>query len=244
MFRSRALWMFLGLAVLAVPASASDPVGIYAVIDRVVLLPTAKAPTAVQLWGVFAVADGPGSNYKTPVRGYLYYSVNTRNERATLAEWSDLSSVAGTGQPIGFGQRYTPFGRIRPESEPPAQPDVYPLGFGLVKVLPAFLGPTTKHDLERVPAPLAPQDGSRIKPGPVTLVASNVADANVRYVFEIEDANGARETSAPVSAGAGGKTSWSPKVQIQNGQRYTWRVWVVESSWRGPVASAAFTGAQ
>jgi hypothetical protein len=45
-------------AVLAAPAPVSDPVGIYAIIDRVELRPDATNPTQVLIWGVFARSTG------------------------------------------------------------------------------------------------------------------------------------------------------------------------------------------
>lgn len=239
----RLLMLVIAVGVLCVPVRASDFVGIYALVDRVVLEPNAENPTAVQIWGVFALAEGSGSRYRPAERGYLYYSINPSNERATRAEWSDLRAVAGKGQAIGLAQRYKPLGRLRRAGEAPAQPDTYPLGIGLQKVIPEYLGPTVARDLQRVPKPIAPDDGGRVKPGRVSLVVATLPDPNVRYVFEIESASGARETSQPL-APAPERTAWSPALTIERGARYTWRVWAVESSWRGPAASATFVGGE
>ena len=68
-----------GLVVLGVCAltaatlRASDMVGVYGVIEKVVLEPAGAAPQRIQIWGAFALADGQrGSNYGPAQRGYLY----------------------------------------------------------------------------------------------------------------------------------------------------------------------------
>jgi hypothetical protein len=231
---------FLASMVLAaVPNSVSDPVGIYAIIDRIELRPDATNPTTAVIWGVFATADGRGDTYATAERGYLYYALNPTNERATRAEWSDFQRVAGSGEMIGFGQRYRPTGRVRRASEVPADPDVHPLGFGIARSTNNPLAPQIQRELSNVPAPVAPADGARIAAGSIRLIARNVADGSARYVFEIETASGAKETSQPVTA-SGSQAAWSPSLRARGGETYTWRVWVVSGDWRGPAAKASF----
>jgi hypothetical protein len=122
--------------VLAIPMPMSDPVGVFAVVDKVVLAPDATNPTTIQVWGTFAVSDQkPGDSYQPAVKGYLYYSINPSNERATRAEWADLAGLAGKKAIVGFGAKWsrTPLGKVRCATETPAQPDVYPLGLGVMK---------------------------------------------------------------------------------------------------------------
>src|SRR5436190_21333442 len=78
-------------------ALASDPVGIYALVDTVVLEPNETNPERIQIRGAFAIAEGYGYTYKNADRGYLYYKINPENPTACRKEWSDLNSVAGTG---------------------------------------------------------------------------------------------------------------------------------------------------
>src|SRR5438093_473652 len=67
--------MIVLLAAGAV-AHASDRIGVYARVDKVVLEPDAQAPQRVQVWGVFAIADSRDPNaYRPPARGYLYYTL-------------------------------------------------------------------------------------------------------------------------------------------------------------------------
>jgi hypothetical protein len=95
--------LFAAAAFLVIPLPVSDPVGVYTVIDRVVMEPDATNPTTIQVWGTFAVTTGEhgtrGDTYQPAQRGYLYYSVNSRNARATLAEWSDLRAVVAVRAP-------------------------------------------------------------------------------------------------------------------------------------------------
>jgi hypothetical protein len=147
----------------AAPATKSDPIGIYGIIDRVVFEPDAANPKAIQIWGVFAISEAkPGDNYKPVERGYLYYSVNTTNERATLAEWADLKATAGMNQAVGFGAKYKGLGHLRRANEMPSNPETYPLGVGLMKVLDKYSGPDIVRQLEAAHAakPSKPGQGS------------------------------------------------------------------------------------
>ena len=142
------------IMVVAAPSPVSDPVGIYALVDRVVMTPDANNPSTIQIFGTFALASGSGYTYNPAQRGYLYYTVNPRNERATLAEWSDLQKIAGTKEAVGFGGRYTQLGTVRPVKQGAEKPDVYPIGFGLVKISAktgAHISPIVQ-DLQRAAA--------------------------------------------------------------------------------------------
>jgi hypothetical protein len=125
--------VFLSLVALSTaPAGASDPLGVYAVIEKVIVEPSDAAAERVQIWGAFALADGQrGDGYGTPQRGYVYYSCPKGQERTCRNEWADLSSVAGKGVGIGFGGRYLATGRIRKTDEKPANPDTYPIRMGV-----------------------------------------------------------------------------------------------------------------
>ena len=117
----------------AVPLSASDPIAVYARIDRVVLEPNAEAPDAVQLWGVFALAAPDNPNYYRPAaRGYLYFKAPADKSLA-LKEWSDLKSVAGTGDVVSFGSRWSMHPRLRTKDEKPSEPDAYSTNIGLTR---------------------------------------------------------------------------------------------------------------
>jgi len=124
---------------------ASDPVGVYAIVQKVVFEPNDKAHERIQIWGVFALADTArgGNFYTKPQRGYLFYSLPKGKESTALKEWADFKSVAGTGQGIAFGGRHSALGRVRPDSEKPASPDSYSPdssyanGIGVTKVNPA-----------------------------------------------------------------------------------------------------------
>jgi len=125
--------VLIGLVSMA-PGLASDPMGVYARVDRVVLEPNGDAPQTIQVWGVFATARPNDPNeYLPPARGYLYFKLPD-NARAARAEWADLSQVAGTGQIVSFASRYELRARVRPADERPASPDAYSLNLGLTKV--------------------------------------------------------------------------------------------------------------
>jgi len=125
----------LVFGLLAGSVQASDPVGVYALIDKVVLEPNAEAPERIQIWGAFSVATRNDNNYYEPVaRGYMYFSAPKDKEEVTRKEWADLKKAAGTGQVISFGKRWDLKARIRKPEEKPQSPDVYPLSSGLNRI--------------------------------------------------------------------------------------------------------------
>jgi hypothetical protein len=164
--------LVIAVILLAVTqVRASGTIGIYAILERVVLEPNDKSPSRIQVWGAFAYADGgvgQGSPASSARRGYLYFKLPDTNTAAALREWADLKAIAETGQAIGFGYYgyigrfselqpdaptsspprstppYTlllyPGGglqidlRIRPASEPAANPVVYATDSGIVKL--------------------------------------------------------------------------------------------------------------
>ena len=132
------LFVLIALIALAVaPLRASDPVGCYGIVERVVLEPNDTEPTAVQIWGAFALATAPftGNTYNPVQTGYLYYTCPKGKDSTCLAEWLDMKKSIGKGEVIGFGDRYgKTTTRLRPATEKATAPDVYPINIGLVKM--------------------------------------------------------------------------------------------------------------
>jgi hypothetical protein len=126
----------LGACALAtVTLRASDMVGVYAVVEKIVLEPGDAAPQRIQIWGAFALSDQKsGSTYGPAQRGYLYYTCPAGKERGCLNEWEDLKTVAGKDTGVGFGARYKETGRIRKADEKPSSPDAYPIERGIVRL--------------------------------------------------------------------------------------------------------------
>jgi hypothetical protein len=120
--------------ILPIVLHASDMVGIYGVVEKVVVEPNDAAPQRVQIWGAFAMAEGRGSTYGPAQRGYLYYTCPSGQEAVCRKEWSDLKSVAGKGTAVGLGMRYKPTGRVRKADEKVASPDQYPIQMGVILV--------------------------------------------------------------------------------------------------------------
>jgi len=138
---SKVLISIIGLIVIfgaTQIAMASDPVGVYALVDKVVFEPNDSAPERMQIWGTFIVSAAEyGSVYGQPARGYLYFSLPSGKEQLAKTEWADLKKIAGTGQAIAFGSRYQQMkthARVRKASDKPDSPDVYPTGIGLTKL--------------------------------------------------------------------------------------------------------------
>jgi hypothetical protein len=118
----------------AASANASDPVGVYAYVDKVVIEPSEGKPERIQIWGGFALAEGRGDTYAKAKPGYMYFTAKPGEEEICRKEWNDLKTMAGKEEYVAFGARYKPRGTVRDAEAKPEKPDVYPTGFGLTKV--------------------------------------------------------------------------------------------------------------
>src|SRR5262245_26551012 len=102
------LKLLVGLAALLLAAQAgraSDPVGVYALIDKVEFEPSEGQPDRVRVWGLFALSLGRADEYTEPARGFLYFSLPRGKEEAARREWNDFKKVAGTRTCIAFADR-------------------------------------------------------------------------------------------------------------------------------------------
>lgn len=137
----------IGLAAVAAllmvaGVKASDPVGVYAMVERVVFEPSESAPKSVQIWGAFTPSvEPPRPNYKPEQaygdaqKGYMYFTCAPDKASTCAAEWSDLKSVAGKMEVVGFSTRWARSkARVRAASETPASPDTYESNVGIVKI--------------------------------------------------------------------------------------------------------------
>lgn len=224
---------------------ASDPVGIYAIVDKVVLEPNETAPDRIQIWGSFALSTGPGmgDTYHTPVRGYLYYSFDSLNAEITTKEWNDLKSLAGTETCIGLASRYSPASRVRGGCEAPVKPEMYPISALGLQKLRTNTDYQPIQDLLSTPAPREPRDGSpSVEAGLVTLVVRNILTdqhPSAHYVFQLVNSLGEILQSPEIYPGET-RTEWTPSVPLGAGRTYDWNVRAVDGNWSGPVAAACF----
>lgn len=234
----------LALAAALAPgaARASDPVGGYMIVDKVILSPS-QDPTTAQVWGSFSLATARGGKrYSDPQRGYLYYEAPSGKEDVCRKEWNDLKKAAGTGQVLGFGTSadVKAQGKVRRSDEKVERPDPYPVGNGLVKVdLDQDYKPVSA--LASFPTPQTPGDGDLVPAGQVTFVIRNAVSptrAKAEYLFELVGENGDKE-HATVPAGDK-ETKWTPRMKVTAGKKYTWHVRAIKERWEGPIASSVF----
>jgi hypothetical protein len=141
------------LAMTAGRLRASDMVGVYCLIDKVVLEPADANPSAIQVWGAFSFAvprdrsgmqPHPAGSFGSPGEtgdvygqvqtGYMYFTCASGREVTCRNEWADLKKAAGRKGVIGFGSRYGTNGTVRAATVKPADADVYPINFGLVPI--------------------------------------------------------------------------------------------------------------
>lgn len=114
----------IALAMSAALVEASGPIGVYGIVEKVVLEPNPSAPERIQVWGAFAYAEIGGGPiaYSPAKRGYMYFRLPANATPAAVdtikKEWADLQSVAGTGQAIAFGRwgYIGGFGGLQPDT--------------------------------------------------------------------------------------------------------------------------------
>jgi hypothetical protein len=168
----------LAVAVVAGVASASGPLGVYGIVEKVVFEPDERNPQRVQVWGAFAYAEHRTPRLSPVTRGYLYFRLPEYGESPDTVrrEWADLKAVAGTGQAVGFGSwgYIGAFDALRPDaarSRPPYILERVPSGgeYTDLRVRPAS---------ERPSSPAAYQTNT----GVVTLSADGSHAALVRQL--------------------------------------------------------------
>jgi hypothetical protein len=245
------------VAVLTEPCSVakplpSDPVGVFAVIDKVVLKPNAEKPTECELHGAFAVAEGRhGEYYRSPRRGVLRFGPGAKPDEAAR-QWRELQQKAGSGEVIAFSSRWEQFGDgaapvlVVGANDPAPALATYGSAMGLQKVSRDGYGPIRALALlprcEPV-ADFAVAPDARWPAKQVTLTCRNCADtsADLYYVFEVQTSDGERFASGAVPAGKE-TTSWTPILALQPGEKVTWSVHVTSGKIdRAPFDSATFT---
>jgi hypothetical protein len=221
-------------------AAASDPVGVYGVIEYVKFEPNEVEPERVQLWGWFEMANKEERRYSEPRRGCLYYRLDNETKAICRKEWRDLDETAGSGKCVAFGQRYAELGKVREKIDESTVAVPYPVASGLFEIREdSDYGPI--RALADIPLVLSPGDGSLAPRGEITMKVRNVrgkAHAGAKYRFELAERGGdALEKSEPIAAGET-QTSWSPKTKLEAGKRYVWRVRAHDGDWKSsPVES-------
>jgi hypothetical protein len=228
------------LLVVAGAAPASDPVGIYGRIEKVVTEPGRGDAERVRIFGVFRLAKprAGGDEYQPAAYGYLYYTLAPGKADESRTEWKDLKSMEHTGKVVAFAGRYQKLGTVRKVAERPEKPDEYPVANGLEEIN----SPGIAKELRSFVIPNRPIDGGEADDHAVTLSAHTIADKDkrdVKYVFEISDGDDHKETSDPREA-SDELVKWKPKMEFKAGEKYTWRVWAVSGDWKGPVTVATF----
>jgi len=228
----------LALLSLSQPAPpVSDQVGVYALIDRVELLPSAEAPERVRLHGAFAISEGKlGSYYRSAAWGVLEFHAREGAEEQCVTQWRDLAGVAGSGETVAFGGRYEQQGFALAPTIAEVESLPFSVQMGVRKVERAFYGPL--QSLRSLPRPTLPIAGSVITPREGRRVAQKVtfqvqnASANLegdRYLFRVECSNGDIRVSAPVTRGAEGTTQHDMWLHLPPGTTVKWSAHILRA---------------
>lgn len=145
---NRLRWMVLliilmGTALSRIAFAKIGSVGIYAVIDKVILEPEGNSPERIRIFGTFIIPIARSSGlHQHPQQGYLYYQIPSGREDV-VKEWLELKKFAGTGKGIGFAAYWMPSSRtlgantslevhIHKEGDT-ALPDPYPRTIGILQ---------------------------------------------------------------------------------------------------------------
>ena len=137
-----AVSILAALTVATAPVGASDPIGIYCVVQKVVFEPNDTEPTRAQIHGAFSYYNPQTNGYTDVMKGYVYFAIPpdagaavTNQNKLITAEWMDLKGAAGTREVVGFAGRRGPCGRVRPSTEAPQNTHDYPpLNMGVVRL--------------------------------------------------------------------------------------------------------------
>jgi len=243
--------LFTAVSAAFVPHPPSDPGGVYAVIDKAVLLPSVAAPTSLELHGAFALAEGPrGQYYRAPRAGVLRFGFG-KDADACVQQWRAIAAQAGTGAVVWFGSRYEMlgYGAVPPvvlrADEPAGALPAYPTGWDVRVVENVDYGPARELALlpRCLPVDLGNQRQSAERPERrVVFQCSNckATGDDLRYVFCVETSDGERFASAAIPPGQG-TTRWTTDLALQVGETVTWSVHVVGGKdERAPFASDRF----
>jgi hypothetical protein len=129
MKKSAAVIVAVGVLYGTAHPSASGPLGIYAIVERVVFEPSDTAPERIQVWGAFAYYDSydgrvMGLTISPAKRGYMYFRLPAADAELVKREWADLKAVAGTGEAVAFGQwgYIGAFGGLQPDARSSGPP--------------------------------------------------------------------------------------------------------------------------
>jgi hypothetical protein len=133
------------LGAATVTLSASGQSGIYAIVEKVIVEPASGPAERIQVWGAFALMERSSQGFtsyvfRKPVLGYMYFRIpgNATDAENARREWKDLTSLAGTKQPVAFGYwdqyRGDSMPTVRTGDAKPQNPDPYLMDVGLVKL--------------------------------------------------------------------------------------------------------------
>jgi hypothetical protein len=215
-------------------AVASDPVGVFAVVERVVLEPNEVEPERIQIWGWFELANRTSRAYDEPRRGCLYYSISDENHDACRKEWNDIAESAASGKCIAFGQRYTELGKVRKFGDAMTSPLPYPLASGLFELRDDSDYRPVKA-LTEIPLVVSPADGGVTPNGTIEMKIKNIRGERrerAKYRFEIALRDGETMEKSELIMPGDGQTIWSPNTRLEAGKDYVWRVRAIDGDWK------------
>jgi hypothetical protein len=135
MMRSIALAVFCLFLVQVDAASASEPTGLYVLVEKVELEPGKR----IRIFGVFMNDTAPETSpepFYGPVSGWASFRLPERKQDLARLEWEDIKSAEGKGKVLALGSAYAEVfhpavGNHVSQDREQAREAEYPVGHGL-----------------------------------------------------------------------------------------------------------------
>ena len=218
-------------------AEASDPAGVYAILDEVTIEPGGDGPAVLRASGLFCVANGRyGGEYHAPRPGSIAVTIAGTSAERVAQQMNDLRAAAGTGKVVAFGGRHgdEELPTVAPPGAAAPQPVSMAHGIGVRTIESARYGPVAH--LQTYPRIVGPSGDVPFEVhrrygamGNVQITVRNPAldVTGYRLLFETERATGDIVASGPVEPGADGRTTYERWMSCDVGETVRFRVRVV-----------------
>lgn len=124
---------FAGTTTIAVDAIASEPMSVYSVPSKVVLLPDEVNPTHVLISGsFFFLKSTTNMSYSEPVCGTMYFECKPGESSLCRMQWKEIRTKIGVLSCVGFGQKNSiSTAMVRPSGAAMGSPFPWDIGMGI-----------------------------------------------------------------------------------------------------------------
>ncbi len=124
---------FAGATTVASDAIASEPMSVYSVPSKVVLLPNEVNPTQVLISGSFLfLKSSTVMSYSEPTCGTMYFECKPGESTLCRMQWNEIRTRIGKPSCVGFGQKNSiSTAMVRPSGAAMGSPFPWDIGMGI-----------------------------------------------------------------------------------------------------------------